>query len=82
MKELALVLNNPAVMKPLSGFDIDEGPGALPVHEQLKRVLAVSAVKVVSLFNNWDEDGNGLINCDEFETGLRAVRHAKRAMNS
>lgn len=82
MKELAQVLNNSSVLKPLSEVDFDEGPGALPVHEQLKRVLAVNAVKIISLFNNWDEDGSGFISFDEFETGLRAVTNAKRVMNT
>lgn len=82
MKELAQVLNNSSVLKPLSEVDFDEGPGALPVHEQLKRVLAVNAVKIITLFNNWDEDGSGFISFDEFETGLRAVTNAKRVMNT
>ena len=36
------------------------------------------AVKILTLFNQWDEDGNGLVNFDEFVTGLRAVRGGHR----
>ena len=79
MKELATVLNDKSILKPLSSVDLDEGPDALPIPEQLKTALAINAVKILSLFNQWDEDGNGLINVLEFETGLRAVSDANRS---
>lgn len=79
MKELATVLNDKSILKPLSSVDLDEGPDAPPIPEQLKIALAINAVKILSLFNQWDEDGNGLINVFEFETGLRAVSDANRS---
>ena len=73
MKELATVLNSGTVIKPLSNVDLDERPGAPPVAEQLKSAISMNAVKIISLFTSWDEDGNGLIDVVEFETGLRAL---------
>ena len=61
MRELATVLNHSAILKPLSHVDLDESPGAMPVAEQLRQVLATNAVKIISLFSSWDQDGNGII---------------------
>lgn len=72
------MLNNPVVIKPLSDVDIDESPGALPVSEQLKSALAVNRVKIISLFNSWDEDRDGVVDVHEFETGLRTVSQCIR----
>ena len=41
-------------IKPLSHVDLDEGPNAPPIHEQLKMALAANAVKVITLFKSWD----------------------------
>ena len=67
-----------AILKPLSSVDLDEGPDtANPRTAQDS--IAINAVKILSLFNQWDEDGSGLINVFEFETGLRAVSDANRS---
>ena len=43
---------------------------SVPVHEQLREILAKEAVRVVDLFRDWDEDGNGLIDRKEFRKAI------------
>lgn len=52
--QLALVLHTDNPIKPLSHVDLDEGPNAPPIAEQLKVALATNAVKVITLFKSWD----------------------------
>lgn len=53
--------------------DLDESPGAPPVEEQLKMALSENAVTVIKLFKSWDDNGDGQLSRDEFESGLRAL---------
>ena len=39
--------------------------------EQLRGILVANAVRVIDLFRQWDEDGSGLIDFDEFALGMR-----------
>ena len=40
-------------------FDIDEGPGALPVADQLRNALSKNGVRAIDMFRDWDDDGSG-----------------------
>jgi len=43
------------------------------VAEQLRKVLFENAVRVIDLFRDWDDDGNGLIDKKEFRKGVAAL---------
>ena len=45
----------------------------LAVLEKLRAVLAKHATRVVDIFEQWDEDGNGVITKAEFRRGLRGL---------
>jgi Ca2+-binding EF-hand superfamily protein len=45
--------------------------GSQTVQEQLKAVLRANAARVIDLFREWDDDGNGTISKKEFRQGLR-----------
>lgn len=45
--------------------------GNQTVQEQLKAVLRANAARVIDLFREWDDDGNGTISKKEFRQGLR-----------
>ena len=47
----------------LRGVDLDESK---PVAEQLRETLAQHAVRVIDLFREWDEDGDGTVSKREF----------------
>ena len=67
------MLDDESSRRPLAGLDLDEGPNAPPIHQQLKDALASNAAKVIDLFKWMDDDGNGLIARREFEQGLRSL---------
>ena len=73
LQELATILDDESTRKPLANLDLDEGPNAPPINQQLKDALASNAVKVIDLFKSWDDNGDGLIARKEFEQGLRAL---------
>ena len=56
---------------PLSSFVLDEDEDAPPVSQQLASALKKSAGRVMDLLRAWDEDGNGVIDRDEFTHALR-----------
>ena len=39
--------------------DLEEGPDAKPVSEQLAAALRKNATRVLDLFRSWDTDGDG-----------------------
>ena len=43
------------------------------VQEQLRDILTANAVRVVDLFREWDEDGDGTVSRKEFGKALRAM---------
>ena len=43
------------------------------VQEQLRDILTANAVRVVDLFREWDEDGDGTVSKKEFGKALRAM---------
>ena len=49
---------------------LDTAPGARPVVDQMRDFLAANAVRVIDLFRDWDDDGNGMIEKSEFRQAL------------
>ena len=45
----------------LMKVDLDEGPNAKPVAEQLRDILSAQAVRVIDFFREADEDGDGAV---------------------
>ena len=45
----------------------------VPLNEQLRVLLTRSLVRVIDLFRDWDEDGNGSVDRDEFYRALTAL---------
>ena len=57
----------------LSGFDIDESPGAPPISEQLAVALRQNSTRVIDLFREWDTDGDGEVSRAEFHKAMPAL---------
>ena len=55
---------------PLGHIDLDEGPNAPPISEQIKRALKANAGKVLDLFRSWDADGDGQVTRAEFHRAM------------
>ena len=45
----------------LGNIDLEESDTGRPVQEQLRDILSKNAVRIIDLFREWDEDGNGKI---------------------
>lgn len=58
---------------PLSGVDLDESPGAIPVADQLSIALCSNAACIIDLFVELDVDQNGTISFEEFAAGLKSL---------
>ena len=43
------------------------------MQEQLREALTKRAVKILDLFRDWDEDGNGLVSQKEFRSAIAAM---------
>ena len=43
------------------------------MQEQLRQALAKGAMKILDLFRDWDEDGDGLVSKREFRKALAAL---------
>jgi len=48
----------------------------VPISRQLNAILIAEAVRVIDLFRDWDEDGNGLVDSKEFHRALLALGYA------
>ena len=53
----------------LRKIDLDEDSG-VPYSQQLQALLVEQAVRVIDLFREWDEDGNGIVSKDEFRKAM------------
>ena len=53
--------------------DLDEGPDAPPISEQIKTALAANAGKVLDLFRSWDDNGDGVVTRAEFQKAMPAL---------
>ena len=58
---------------PLGNFDLDEGPDALPVSEQIVIALMANAGKVIDLFRSWDVNDDGTVTRPEFHKAMVAL---------
>ena len=54
-------------------FDLDEGPDAPPVTEQLAAALRSNATRVIDLFREWDANGDGEVSRAEFHKAMPAL---------
>jgi len=54
----------------LGTIDLEEGDASRPVQEQLRHVLTSNAVRVIDLFREWDEDGDGTVSKKEFRKAM------------
>ena len=60
----------PKPSKGIGSLDLDEGPDAPPVSEQLAVALKQNATRVVDLFRSWDSDGDGQVSRAEFHKAM------------
>lgn len=58
---------------PLGLIDLDEGPDAKPISEQLADALRKNATRVLDLFRSWDADGDGEVARAEFHRAMTAL---------
>ena len=56
----------------LQGLDIDEDSD-LPVAQQLRNALSKNAMRVIDLFREWDEDGDGTVSKKEFRKAMPLI---------
>ena len=68
--DIALRTELTEVSTVMQGIDLDEGPNARPVQEQLRDALSANAVRVIDLFRDWDEDCSGTVSKREFRKAL------------
>jgi len=54
----------------LGKIDIDEGPDAPPITEQIASALRSSAGRVLDLFREWDTNGDGEVSRKEFHEAM------------
>ena len=59
--------------RPFRNLEIDEGPEALPVAEQLAHALRKHAGKILDLFRTWDADGDGGVTLAEFIKAMHSL---------
>ena len=57
----------------LGNIDLDEGPDALPVKDQLAMALQKSSARVLDLFREWDKNGDGEVDLSEFRRAIPAL---------
>ena len=53
----------------LRNYDLDEASGQ-PYQEQIRDALSKNAVRVIDLFREWDDNGDGTVSKKEFRKGL------------
>ena len=56
----------------LGNIDLDED-SELPVREQLKEILKKNSTRIIDLFKEWDEDGDGSVSKKEFRKAMSAL---------
>ena len=57
----------------LGKIDLDEGPDAPPIQQQIAAALRQNAGKVMDLFREWDADGDGEVSKKEFRKAMPAI---------
>ena len=63
----------PCLPVALSGVDLDEDSDK-PIQDQLRDVLVNNAVRVIDLFKEWDEDGDGTVSKKEFRRAMPMLK--------
>ena len=59
---------------PMMGkVDLDEGPDAPPISQQLVSALRQNATRTIDLFRAWDVDGSGEVTRKEFHSGMKKL---------
>jgi len=58
---------------PLGNIDLDEGPDALPISQQIGNALRKNSTRVMDLFRSWDADGDGEVTRAEFHKAMKAL---------
>ena len=58
---------------PLGKMDLDEGPDAPPISQQLAAALKKNSARVLDLFRSWDADGDGEVSRAEFHKAMPAL---------
>jgi hypothetical protein len=61
------------VPKKLGSIDLDEGPDAPPIAQQLASALRANSARVLDLFRSWDADGDGQVSRAEFHRAMPAL---------
>ena len=56
-----------------SKIDLDEGPNAPPIQQQIAAALRQNAARVLDLFRQWDADGDGEVSKKEFRKAMPAI---------
>ena len=69
----------------LGNIDLEESDTGRPVQEQLRDILSKNAVRIIDLFREWDEDGDGSVSKKEFRKampmlGLEVPKHEVDAL--
>ena len=54
----------------LGQIDLEEGPDAPPIREQIAHALRSNSVRVLDLFREWDTDGDGEVTRKEFHAAM------------
>ena len=69
-----------AALPPMARLDVGTG---VSVADQLANILAENSVKLIDLFREWDEDGDGAISKKEFRKAIAALGYdvSKKVMN-
>jgi len=73
IKKLTAPPPKPKPKKPTGTIDLDEGPDAAPVAEQLAQALHKNATRVLDLFRSWDANGDGQVSRAEFHKAMPAL---------
>jgi len=69
-KLLAKKRESPVVSGALGKIDLDEGPDAPPVSQQIAAALRKNSARVLDLFREWDADGDGDVTLAEFRRAM------------
>ena len=56
----------------LAGVTIDVGSGK-GIQEQIRDALTLNAVRVIDLFRDWDDDGDGRVSKKEFRKAMKML---------
>ena len=67
------IVDAAADIRELDVGDIDDMESDVPVQEQLRQILIDNAVRVIDLFRDWDDDGDGRVSKKEFRKAMKML---------